>query len=180
MDDIWSYNMKCPLVSIELENIDESLITKWIANDILKTDLKYRLHMMQHIPIKDFHIYTDGLLDFSEFNVTGHVVIGAGWILKGSEFSFKCGIIHFPSSTRPEILAILTAILATPHNSRLTIYSDSQAAIDSINLILTHNTKKTHIFKHNNFILLRVIHELIKDKALDFHIVKVKGHSNDT
>jgi ribonuclease HI len=136
--------------------------------------------MMQHISVKDFHIYTDGSLDILEFNVTGHVVMDAGWILKGAELSFECGIVNFPSSTRPEILAILTAILATPYNSKLTIYSDSQAAINSISSTLSHNNKKPHIFKHNNFILLRAIHELIKDKTLDFHLVKVKGHSNET
>jgi ribonuclease HI len=180
MDDIWSYDIEHLLLSINVENIDKAIITKWIANEMLKLDLKYCLYMMQQIPVKDYHIYTDGSLDTSEFNVTGHVVMGAGWILKGSELSFGCGIVNFPSSTRPEILAILTAILAIPHNSKLTVYSDSQAAIDSINSALSQNTRKLHLFKHNNFILIRTITELIKNKTLDFHLIKVKGHSNET
>jgi ribonuclease HI len=134
---------------------------------------------MQHNPINDFHIYTDGSLNTSEFNITGHVVIGAGWILKDLELNFECGITNFPSSTRPEILAILTAILAIPYSSKLTIYSDSQAAIDSINSIMSHNIKKPHTFRHNNFILLKAIQELIKDKVLDFQLIKVKNHSNE-
>jgi hypothetical protein len=139
MNGIWSYNMKQLLISIEIENIDESLITKWIVNDMLKKDLKYCLHIMQHILFKDFHIYTDSSLDTSEFNVTDYVVIGAGWILKGSELSFEYGILNFPSSTRPEILAIFTAIFVILNNNKLTIYSDNQAAIDSISLTLSHD-----------------------------------------
>jgi hypothetical protein len=61
----------------------------------------------------------------------------------------------------------------------LTIYTDSQAAIDCISSILSHNSKKPHVFKYNNFTLLKAIQELIKDKGLDFYLVKVKGHSNE-
>jgi hypothetical protein len=45
---------------------------------------------------------------------------------------------------------------------------------------MSHNVKKPHTFKYNNFILLKAIQELIKDKALDFQLIKVKGHSNET
>jgi ribonuclease HI len=135
---------------------------------------------MQQIPIKDYHIYMDSSLDTSEFNVTGHVIMGAGWILKGLKLSFRCGIVNFPLSTRPEILAILTAIFAIPHNSKITIYSNSQAAIDSISSALSQNVRKIHFFKYNNFTLIKTIKEFIKDKALDFHLIKVKGHSNET
>jgi ribonuclease HI len=179
VDNIGLYSIEQPLASIEIESLDESLISKWITKDMLRLDLKYALGLMQQIPIKDFHIYTDGSLDTSEFNVTGHVTMGAEWILKGSELSFECSIINFPSSTRPEILVILTAILATPNNSKLTIYSDSQVAIDCIRSILSYNSKKPHVFKYNNFTLLKAIQEIIKDKELDFHLVKVKGHSNE-
>jgi ribonuclease HI len=134
---------------------------------------------MQQIPVKDYHIYMDGSLDISEFNITSHVIMGARWILKGSELSFRCGIVNFPSSMRPEILAILTAIFATPHNSKLTIYSDSQAAINSISFALLQNIQKIHFFKYNNFTLIKTMKELIKDKALDFHLIKVKGHLNE-
>jgi hypothetical protein len=54
---------------------------------------------MQQIPVKDYNIYTDGSLDALELNVTGHVVMGAGWILKGSELSFRCEIVNFLSFT---------------------------------------------------------------------------------
>jgi hypothetical protein len=69
--------MEHPLLLINVKNIVEAIITKWIVNKTLKLDLKYCLHMMQQIPIKDYHIYTDGSLDTSEFNVTGHVVMSA-------------------------------------------------------------------------------------------------------
>jgi ribonuclease HI len=108
----------------------------------LREELKYCLHFMQLIPDKTFHIYTNGSLDISDLNIIGHAVMGAGWILKDAELSFGCRILNFPSSTCPEILAIFAAILAIPHNSCLTIYSDSQTTIDSINTTLTHNNRK--------------------------------------
>jgi hypothetical protein len=87
------------LISINVKNIDESLISKWIINEELRQDLKYCLHFMQQISVKDYHIYTDGSLDTLELNVTGYVVMGVRWILKGSELSFGYGIVNFPSST---------------------------------------------------------------------------------
>jgi hypothetical protein len=36
------------------------------------------------------------------------------------------------------------------------------------------------MFKFNNFILLKAIQKLIKDKALDFNLIKVKDHLNET
>jgi hypothetical protein len=43
--------------------------------------------------------------------------MGAGWVIQNYDISFTCGIKHHPSSTRPELLAILTAIIAAPDNS---------------------------------------------------------------
>jgi hypothetical protein len=41
--------------------------------------------------------------------------------------------MFFPSLTKPELIAIWTACLATPNNSTIHLYTDSQASIDSIN-----------------------------------------------
>jgi hypothetical protein len=51
--------------------------------------------MMQNIPTRTFHIYTDSSLNLSENHITGHSVMGAGWILKDNKLSFGCGILNF-------------------------------------------------------------------------------------
>ena len=97
-------------------------------------------------------------------------------MIENTELSFKCGVEHFPSSTRPELMAILTALLAMPLHTTVIIYTDSQAAIDGINRIMQTNSSR-HILKIANNSLLGVIKQLISSKQLDFQIVKVKGHS---
>ncbi|EXX54017.1 hypothetical protein RirG_238530 [Rhizophagus irregularis DAOM 197198w] len=62
--------------------------------------------------------------------------MGAGWIIKDHDLSFSCGVNYHPSSTRPELLAIMTALLAVPNNAEVAIYTDSQAAIEGINRML--------------------------------------------
>ncbi|CAB4407837.1 unnamed protein product [Rhizophagus irregularis] len=81
-----------------------------------------------------FQIYTDGSLDLNCRNFGGEVVMGASWIIKDHDLSFSCSVNYHPSSTRPELLAIMTALLAVPSNAEVAIYTDSQAAIDGINL----------------------------------------------
>jgi hypothetical protein len=98
-DYTWFPALKHSLLSIQMDSIDGSLITKWISNNSLRTDLSYYLNMMQNMPTRTFHIYTDGSLDLSENHITGHSVMEAGWILKDNELSFGCGILNFPSST---------------------------------------------------------------------------------
>lgn len=71
-------------------------------------------------------------LDWSNIDTNGCALIGIGWILKSSKLSFSCSISNFPSSTRPELLAIFTAILAVPSNNFIRVYTDSQAAINKI------------------------------------------------
>jgi ribonuclease HI len=69
--------------------------------------------------------------------------------------------------------------LATPHKSQLYIYSDSQAAIDGIFSILKLTNRVQLILRQNNHIILYTIKEIIKDKELDFQLIKVKGHSGN-
>src|SRR6266542_6908106 len=102
--------------------------------------------------------------------------MGASWVIENTELSFKCGVEHFPSSTRPELMAILTALLAVPMHAIVLIYTDSQAAIDGINGIMQTNSSR-HILKMANNSLLGVIKQLISAKCLDFKLEKVKGHS---
>src|SRR6266496_3185993 len=100
------------------------------------------------------------------------ISMGAGWLIEDTELSFKCGVEHFPSSTRPELMAILIALLAVPLHAIVIIYTDSQAAIDGINGIMQMNSLR-HILRMANNSLLGIIKQLISSKHLDFKLVKV-------
>ncbi|GBB90714.1 hypothetical protein RclHR1_17780001 [Rhizophagus clarus] len=104
--------------------------------------------------------------------------MGAGWIVKNTEIDFTCGITYFPSSTRLELLAILTALLTVPINNNTHIYTDSQLAIDSINNMLQlKGIIERKLFKQNNYILLYAIVDLGYIKKINLILYKVKGHS---
>jgi hypothetical protein len=73
---------------------------------------------------------------------------------------------------------IFTAILATPSNSWLKIYTNSQAAINRLNQALNRNDKSNHILWQDNFCIIYAAKEVIRDKSLHFDLFKVR-HSDD-
>ena len=80
------------------------------------------------------------------------------------------------SSTRPELRAILEAILVSPRNSRVTIYTDSKAAIEAIQNALS--VDKTRVWlKSSNITILAAIKEGVRSKNLNLNMQKVKAHS---
>jgi ribonuclease HI len=99
------------------------------------------------------------------------------------EIILKCNssITDWPSSTRAELGAILSATLVLQIRQKVNIFTDSQAAIDSINYIrtnLTSGKNKAQIWcKCNNYSIVSSIINLIDSKRLEIKLVKVKGHS---
>ena len=131
----------------------------------------------------EIEIYTDGsLLKEGDndllANITRDVTMGCGWVATGTDgqrFLFKGKVENFASSTRAELMAILTAIYATPRYSKLTLFTDSQAAIDAIKLVYK-NPKKCHT-KVMNWPLLKTIVEITTIQEINLKLVKVKAHS---
>ncbi|GBC09874.1 hypothetical protein RclHR1_09180008 [Rhizophagus clarus] len=127
--------------------------------------------------------YTDGSLSMDGTNKS---IMGAAWVEVSSSVNntFQCSTAHLPSSTKAEVLAILTAIIAAPTHCHVTIYTDSKNAIDSFNKTGRTNLSQRRIMKLNNFSLWILIHRLIKTKSLRVNMHKVKAHSghlhNDT
>ncbi|PKK57646.1 hypothetical protein RhiirC2_797669 [Rhizophagus irregularis] len=86
----------------------------------------------------------------------------------------------FPSSTKAETMAILTALLVCPPRCKVVINTDSQAAIDAF-----HKSKNLHSIsprrfnKINNNILWSTIHHVINKLTLKVTFIKVKAHSGD-
>ncbi|RHZ87129.1 hypothetical protein Glove_40g121 [Diversispora epigaea] len=91
-------------------------------------------------------IYTDGSLIKKDNNNSHVTTMGCGWCAfdeNDTEFNFSGKVENFASSTRAELMAILTTVYATPKHSRLCIFTDSQAAIDAI-ANAAANPRKAH------------------------------------
>ncbi|CAB4417842.1 unnamed protein product [Rhizophagus irregularis] len=118
---------------------------------------------------------------------TKEVSMGWGWvqIVQDSGFlnsiaAYKHGVIHdWPSSSRAEAAAIYAALSASPANSVVKIYTDSQTAIDDLKRCSSSIYSNSHLYyKTTNFELWAIIQKLINDKNLSVSPFKVKVHSN--
>ncbi|KAL2912326.1 hypothetical protein HK105_208173 [Polyrhizophydium stewartii] len=82
----------------------------------------------------------------------------------------------FPSSTKAEIFAILHTVRHCAPGCHLTVFTDSQAAIDAIK-------KSTNLVSERNLLklschgMLSAIHEITTMQHINIDLVKVKGHS---
>ncbi|GET02938.1 ribonuclease H-like domain-containing protein [Rhizophagus clarus] len=89
-------------------------------------------------------------------------------------------IRNWPSSTRAEAAAIYAALSVTPADSTVTIYTDSQAAIDGLQLCASSSYSNSRLFyKTTNFELWASIEHLVHTKSLVVFPVKVKGHDGN-
>jgi len=126
------------------------------------------------------NVFTDGsMIATSDDRVTVHYSIGAAWHIANTTVSFQCGVVDFLLSTRAELMAIMTVLLAIPMNRTVMINTDSQAAIQGIQAIMTTTCLRS-IYKLANNALLGIIKQLITAKNITAVFNKVKGHSNDS
>ena len=110
--------------------------------------------------------------------------MGGGWIAIGNnskkeetKADFFCGFTNWPSATRAELGAIGTALLAAPENAKVTVATNSAAAIQAIKKSSDVN-KLRECFKIKNRNMLLSIQKIKSVKNLDLQLKKVKGHSN--
>ncbi|EXX79094.1 hypothetical protein RirG_008910 [Rhizophagus irregularis DAOM 197198w] len=84
--------------------------------------------------------------------------MGWSWVqvLDGAGFfqsiaAYAHGIIHnWPSSTRAETAAIHAALTVTPPSSTVTIYTDSQSAIDGLRLCASSSYSNSRLYYKTN------------------------------
>jgi ribonuclease HI len=129
------------------------------------------------------NIYTDGSLTnrFNNNSNTFTKYMGTGWVIlnDNDEIILECNssIIDWPSSTHAELGAILSATFILQTGQKVNIFTDSQAAIGSINYIktnLTSGKNKVQIWcKCNNYSMISSIINLIDSKRLEIKLVKV-------
>lgn len=189
IDNIATWYMRSPTASerrisrlsyVEISPLEVELIKKWIDNEALSQDL---INIYEELksgedtnPIK---IYTDGSL-MQKSTQQGQLAkfMGFGWHIEGYNLS-ACGNLEgFPSSTKPEIMAIMTALLTIPMGHEVEILTDSQAALDGILTALKPSTNRK-LFKLTNHIMLGLIKQIIRTKGLKVTWTKIKGHSGN-
>src|SRR6266513_3103346 len=118
----------------------------------------------------NYIFYTDGLLKKYEDRVD----MGIGWIKIENEIEihkFNAKTKGWPSSTRAEIIAILTTLLVVKKHSVVNIYTDSK------NTISIFNSYKAKFSNYKSYVKLdnQIVWELI----LKVIMHKVKAHSNN-
>ncbi|RHZ75133.1 hypothetical protein Glove_217g161 [Diversispora epigaea] len=147
----------------------------WTQENIQTKLDDIRLKLSSSMSIR---IYTDGSLIKNDNNNSHVTTMGCGWCAldeNNTEFNFSGKVENFASSTRAELMAILTAVYATPKHSRLCIFTDSQAAIDAI-ANAASNPRKAHR-KLKNWTIVKAIEEIANVQNLTLRLEKVKAHS---
>ncbi|RHZ66065.1 hypothetical protein Glove_309g14 [Diversispora epigaea] len=147
----------------------------WTQENIQTKLDDIRLKLSSSISIR---IYTDGSLIKRDNNNSHVTIMGCGWCTldeNNTEFNFSGKVENFASSTCAELMAILTAVYATPKRSRLCIFIDSQAAIDAIANAFA-NLRKAYR-KLKNWTIVKAIEEIANVQNLTLRLKKVKAHS---
>jgi ribonuclease HI len=122
--------------------------------------------------------YTDG----SVKNIASkNMKMGLGWIKTNDEHNchtFKAAIEDWPSSTKAELIALITAIITAKLGSEIQIVCDSSALIQGFrNNVTNNNMNIRKTLKENNFILWSITQYIIKKLKLKIKFTKVKAHS---
>ncbi|CAB5212412.1 unnamed protein product [Rhizophagus irregularis] len=128
----------------------------------------------------NFDIYTDG--SYNNSLSTNEFHMGYGWHISNImdfDLFYHGAIEHFPSSTKAEIIAILTALIILPPHSSVNIFTDFQAAIEGYKKSSQlHFISPRRYNKINYISLWSVIHDIIKKLSLKLTLIKVKAHSH--
>ena len=119
-----------PNIELDRSNSPSNLNYILIDRLINSSDIASQLKKLAYALAESSHLsfYMDGSLIRTIPTVD---IMGLGWVNEFDEsIRFLASATMWPSSTKAEILACLTALLTTPRHSKVNIYTDSQATID--------------------------------------------------
>ncbi|GET66400.1 RNA-directed DNA polymerase from mobile element jockey-like [Rhizophagus irregularis DAOM 181602=DAOM 197198] len=132
-----------------------------------------------------YTFFTDGSL----INLgTPDVSMGWSWMQIVPDAGFPNSIATYahglikdnPSSSRAEAAALYAVLTISLRDSEVTIYTDSQTAIDGLRKCSTHTYSNSRLYyKTTNFKLWAIIERTILSKNLTVLPVKVKAHSGN-
>jgi ribonuclease HI len=91
--------------------------------------------------------------------------------------TFCAQLENFPSSTKAETVAILLSLLVAPASCAVSIFTDSQAAIDIFGHVTSTNLTSRLLLKHHQSFIWNMIRDVVTTNHLDVSLVKVKAHS---
>lgn len=141
------------------------------------------LHVAQVLsPFNILEIYIDG--SFSQTPDDQELPMGYGWttaFLSPNNITHNGSLRYFPLSTKAEVMAILTALVILASATNITLYTDSQTAINTFHKSkLLSGISHHHFLKISNYTLWIAIHHVISILNLSVQFIKVKAHSNNT
>ena len=162
-----------PIPSRDVQLIQQSLKSQDIICNILIEKHHRIAEWMSHHNKIEF--YTDGSIDpDSEDDTT---IMGSSWTILDIPLSFSCAVVNWPSSTRAELIAIWTALLASPSLAHIEIFTDSKAAMDAISAFNQLSIRQK--ISHPNSSVINHILYLTNTKQLRITYTKVKSHSGN-
>ena len=140
----------------------------------IKTDISH---------LQSITFYTDGSMNPSlPNNFNNPCPMGFAWIMldqnnSNATHTFHASTSLFPSSTKAECFAILTALLVSPPHSTINIYTDSLNCINTFNTFSRSSPRKN--LKINNFLIWHAIFSILNNHSLNVQLYKVKAHSGN-
>jgi ribonuclease HI/transcription elongation factor Elf1 len=107
--------------------------------------------------------------------------MGLGWLIISNNSQvaqFYASSFNWPSSTRMELMAVVSLLCTLPFNSSINIYTDSNNIIEKykhLNKIISFRKKRKIV----NYNLWEILFWIQKELALKINFFKVKAHSGD-
>ncbi|PKK62779.1 hypothetical protein RhiirC2_789854 [Rhizophagus irregularis] len=127
----------------------------------------------------NLEFYTDGsLVRDDDIPTMGH-----GWIFSSdlnANITYSGASREWASSTKAELLAIITALIVCPPSSTITIHTDSNNCINTYNKLSSPKLTARHFQNINNCTLWNTLKYIISTLQLSVSFIKVKVHSGDT
>jgi ribonuclease HI len=123
--------------------------------------------------------YTDGSL--TRYDDLKDIDMGMGWLILKDEkvlAEFCASSFEWPSSTRMELMAVISLISVLPLNSTINIFTDSKNIIDTYNRLSHYMSfrKKRKIINYN---LWELFFWILKEFSITLKFHKVKAHSDN-
>ncbi|EXX59851.1 hypothetical protein RirG_185290 [Rhizophagus irregularis DAOM 197198w] len=156
-----------PNTSSPSNNIDNHIDHALICHPDLKIELKSCAKKLESEILLTF--YTDGSVQYIG---TTHSISGYGWTQVQPftpRINFKGSTVFFPSSSKSESMGILTALIISPFNCRINIYTDSANCINIFNTRMQSGiVSPRQKLKQSNFLIWDLIFFLINEKHLEW------------
>jgi len=171
-----------PPYPISRPPVDDTLndpIIRFVTNKSVRIKLIALKQKFKFAPSLTF--YTDGSLKDPG---TDTMKMGIGWVqiesFPSNKGSFSAQVERFPSSTRSEIYAILSALTTAPRCCTIMLYLDNETAVKDMLSLLSGANKFN--FNHQaspNYVLWLAIKFIIYTMDLKVSVKWVKAHSKN-